>query len=95
MQTLTVAKANQPGVSVLPAMLSLTAGQSASFTASGGATGNYAWAGSAGGSGPTQVVAFHSPGTYSISVLDSGNSTYNPSATATATVSVQSAFFSL
>jgi Divergent InlB B-repeat domain len=93
--TMTVAKANQPGVSVSPASLSLSPGQSATFTASGGASGNYAWAGSAAGSGPAQVVAFPSPGTYSVSVLDSGNSSYNPSAPATATVFVQSAFFVL
>jgi uncharacterized repeat protein (TIGR02543 family) len=94
-QTLTVAKANQPGVSVSPASISLTAGQSAAFTASGGATGNYAWGGSAGGSGPTQVVVFPSPGTYSLTVLDAGSASYNPSAPATATVSVQAAFFAL
>jgi Divergent InlB B-repeat domain len=94
-ETLTIAKANQPGVSLSPAALSLTAGESATFTASGGISGNYAWAGSAAGSGSTQVVAFPTPGTYSLSVLDSGNSNYNASGVATATVSVQAAFFVL
>lgn len=94
-QTLTVGKASQPAVSISPATLTLTAGQSASFTASGGATGNYEWAGSAAGSGATQVVAFPAQGTYSLSVVDTGNSSYNPSAAATATVSVQAAFFVL
>jgi hypothetical protein len=94
-QTFAVGKAAQGPVSLSPASLSLTAGQSAAFTAAGGATGNYAWGGSAGGSGATQVVAFPSPGTYSLSVVDAGNASYNPSATATAAVSVQAAFFIL
>jgi uncharacterized repeat protein (TIGR02543 family) len=40
-------------------------------------------------------VTFPSPGTYTVSVLDSGNADYNPSAAATATISVQTAFYVL
>jgi hypothetical protein len=94
-QTVTVSRAGQAGVAIAPAALSLTAGQSATFTASGGATGNYSWGGSAAGSGPAQTVAFPLPGTYAVSVFDSGNAAYNPSAAATATVAVQTAFFVL
>jgi uncharacterized repeat protein (TIGR02543 family) len=95
LQSVAVGKAGQAGVAITPAALSLTAGQSASFTASGGATGNYSWGGSAAGSGPVETAAFPSAGTYSVSVYDSGNGAYNPSAPATATVAVQAAFFVL
>jgi hypothetical protein len=94
-QVFAVAKASQAPVAISPTALSLTAGESAAFTASGGTTGNYAWSGSAAGSGPTQSVTFPSPGTYSLSVLDAGDANHNPSAPAIATVSVQAAFFVL
>lgn len=93
--TLSIAKAGQGGVVITPAALSLTAGQSASFAASGGATGNYLWGGSAAGSGPAQTVVFPSPGSYAVSVYDAGSAAYNPSAAATATIAVQTAFFAL
>jgi uncharacterized repeat protein (TIGR02543 family) len=94
-QTLSVGKAAQAGVSITPAALSLTAGQGAAFTASGGATGNYSWGGVAAGSGSSQTVAFPFPGTYAVSVFDSGSAAFNPSAAATATVAVQAAFYML
>jgi hypothetical protein len=94
-QTLAVGKAAQGGVSIAPAALSLTAGQSAAFTASGGATGNYSWGGVAAGSGPSQSVAFPYPGTYAVSVFDSGSPAFSASAAATATISVQTAFYVL
>jgi uncharacterized repeat protein (TIGR02543 family) len=94
-QAVTVQKAGQGGVVITPGTLSLTAGQSASFTASGGATGNYSWGGAAAGSGPAQTVAFPYPGTFAVSVYDAGSAAYNPSAPASATVSVQAAFFVL
>jgi hypothetical protein len=80
---------------VTPASSSITAGQSVAFTASGGATGNYAWGGSASGAGPSQSVIFPAPGTFAVTVLDSGNADYNPSGAASASVSVQAAFFTL
>jgi uncharacterized repeat protein (TIGR02543 family) len=92
---LAVAKASQPAVTLTPASASITAGQSVSFAASGGATGNYAFGGSASGSGPTQAVAFPSPGAYTVTVVDSGNANYNPSPAASASVSVQAPFFTL
>jgi uncharacterized repeat protein (TIGR02543 family) len=94
-QAVAVSKAGQAGVAIAPAALSLTAGQSAAFTVSGGATGNYSWGGSAAGSGQAQTVAFPVPGTFTVSVFDSGNAAFNPSAAATATVAVQAGFFLL
>jgi hypothetical protein len=94
-QAVTVGKAAQGFVSITPAALSLTAGQGATFTASGGATGNYSWGGSAAGSGPAQTLAFPYPGTFAVTVFDSGSAAYNPSAPASATVAVQAAFFVL
>jgi hypothetical protein len=94
-QALTVARASQPAVVILPAAPAITAGQSVSFTASGGATGNYAWGGSAMGTGPAQMVPFPLPGTYAVTAIDSGNSNYLPSPPASATVTVQPAFFTL
>src|ERR1700690_3768493 len=94
-QPVAVARAAQSGVAISPAAVSLTAGQSAAFAASGGATGNYAWGGSAAGSGPAQSVAFPVPGTYSVSVLDSGSADFGPSPAATPTVAAQAAFYVL
>jgi hypothetical protein len=94
-QAVAVSRAAQAAVSLSPSASSITAGQSVAFTASGGATGNYAWGGSASGAGPAQAVVFPSPGSFAVTVLDSGNSDYNPSPAASATVSVQAAFFTL
>jgi uncharacterized repeat protein (TIGR02543 family) len=94
-QSVGVAKASQGAVILSPQSSSITQGQSLLFTASGGATGNYAWSGSASGAGTSQSVVFPSTGTFTVSVLDSGNATYGPSPAASATVSVQPAFYSL
>jgi len=94
-KTLTVAKAGQPAIAIAPASSAVAPGQSVAFTASGGATGNYSWGGSASGSGPSQTVTFPTPGTYSVSAVDTGNSNYNASAAATATVTVLAPFFTL
>jgi|CZKI01.1.fsa_nt_gi hypothetical protein len=93
--TLAVGKAGQPAVAITPASAAVTAGQSIGFAASGGATGNYAWAGAASGQGSSQTVTFSAPGTYTVTVVDSGSANYNPSAAASATVSVTAAFFTL
>ena len=93
--TVQVAKANQPAVAITPPSATITAGQSVGFTASGGSTGNYSYGGAASGTGPSQTVAFPAPGTYAVTVLDTGNANYNPSATASASVVVQAAFFTL
>jgi hypothetical protein len=94
-EAVAVARASQAGVSLAPAAASVTAGQSVAFAASGGATGNYAWGGSASGAGAAQSVVFPAPGTFAVTVLDSGNADYNPSAAASASVTVQAAFFTL
>lgn len=94
-QAVDVAKADQPAISVAPPSASLTQGQAVTFTAAGGATGNYAWAGSASGSGASQTVTFPSSGTFTVSVIDSGSADYNPSPPAAATVTVQAAFYTL
>ncbi|HMD60207.1 MAG TPA: hypothetical protein VKG78_02185 [Opitutaceae bacterium] len=93
--TVAVGKANQPAVSITPQSATLTAGQSAAFAASGGATGNYTWAGAASGPGASRTVPFPAPGTYAVIVVDSGDANYNPSAAASASVLVQAAFYTL
>ncbi len=92
---LAVAKADQGAIAIAPVSASVSPGQSVAFTVSGGATGNYAWGGAASGSGPSQTVSFSSPGTYSVSAIDTGNGNYNASGAATATVTVQSSFYTL
>ena len=91
-QTVTIGKASQGSVQVAPPTLTLVVGQTASFTASGGATGNYAWSGMASGSGSTQTVTFPSAGSFAVTVLDAGNTQYAPSPEASAAVLVQPAF---
>jgi hypothetical protein len=94
-QWVTVARAGQPPLGLSPAAASIVAGQSVSFSASGGATGNYSWSGAAAGTGPSQAVSFPMSGTFTVSVVDAGNSTFNPSLPAVATVTVQAPFYTL
>jgi hypothetical protein len=94
-QAVTVLKASQPAVAIAPTAPSIIAGQSVAFTASGGATGNYAWGGSASGGGAAQSVTFPSPGTFAVSVVDTGDANHNPSPAASANVTVQAPFFTL
>lgn len=93
--TLAVGKASQAAVTLTPPSATVTAGQSVTFTASGGASGNYAFGGAASGAGPSQTVVFPTPGTYAVTVVDSGNANYNPSPAASAAVVVQAPFFTL
>src|ERR1019366_8805435 len=93
--TVQVGKASQGAVAITPSSAIITAGQSVGFVASGGATGNYSYGGAASGTGPSQTVTFPAPGTYAVTVLDTGNASYNPSATASASIVVQAAFFTL
>ncbi len=94
-QSVAVGKAAQPSPSLSLSVSAITAGQGLAFSASGGMTGNYVWGGSASGAGSAQLVSFPSPGAYVVTVFDSGDASYNPSASATATISVQAAFFTL
>jgi plastocyanin len=94
-QAVAVGKASQTGVTISPAAVAIAAGQSVAFSAAGGATGNYAWGGAAAGSGATETVPFATAGSYSVTVMDTGNADYNPSGWATATVTVQPAFYTL
>ncbi len=93
--SIAVARAGQAGVTITPSQAMIRAGQGVAFTASGGATGNYAWGGSASGAGASASVGFPSPGAYTVTVVDSGNATYSPSAAASATVNVLAAFYTL
>jgi hypothetical protein len=90
-----VAKAAQRAVALSPAVAAISTGQAVTFTATGGATGNYAWGGSASGNGAAQTVAFPIPGGFAVTVVDSGDANYNPSPTASAAVTVQAAFYTL
>jgi hypothetical protein len=90
-----VAKANQPAIVLTPSSAAVAQGQSVGFTASGGATGAYAWGGSASGSGTSQTVPFPTAGAYAVTAYDVGNAAYNPSPSASAAVTVQAALFTL
>lgn len=88
--------ANQAAVAVSPADITATIGQSVTFTASGGSgTGTFAWGGAASGSGNSKTITFSSLGTSSVTVYRSGDSTYGSSNTATASVTVVAATYSL
>ncbi len=88
--------ANQTTVSISPANVTATVGQSVTFTASGGSgTGVFTWGGVTSGSGNSKTITFSSLGTSSVTVYRSGDSTYGPSNTATASVTVVSATYSL
>jgi hypothetical protein len=76
-------------VYISPSSVTVAAGQAMTFWAEGGNAG-YTWGGVASGSGPSQPVTFNSAGTYTVTVNDPGNSQYQPSNTATATVTVLS-----
>lgn len=65
----------------------ISAGQSVTFSASGGMNG-YVWGGSASGSGPTQTVPFANPGTFTVTVYSPSGGNFSQSNTASATVTV-------
>ncbi len=88
-RTVTVLPLSQASVSLSPTSQTITAGQSITFTASGGSgTGAYTWGGSASGTGSSKAVTFNSAGTFSVTVYRAGDSTYAQSNTATATITV-------
>jgi plastocyanin len=87
-----VGTAAQPDVSIDPASLSIAAGQSVTFTVSGGAgSGTYVWGGAAPASGISNTYTFNVPGTYNVTVYNTGDATYAQSNTAAATIVVSSA----
>ena len=74
-------------VYVSPANSVIVTGQSATFTAFGGHSG-YNWGGSASGTGITQTISFNTPGSYTVTASDPGNSQYLASNTGSATITV-------
>ncbi|MBA4137238.1 MAG: hypothetical protein C0518_07985 [Opitutus sp.] len=87
--TVTVSLANQSAVSISPTSQTITAGQAVAFTAAGGnGSGAYVWGGDAVGTGTTKSITFNTTGTRTVTVYRQGDSTYNPSNTATATITV-------
>ena len=84
--TVSVTAAGQ-SVSLAPPNATVYAGQSVSFSASGGQNG-YVWGGAASGSGTSQVVGFPNVGTYTVTVYSPAGGIYGVSNTASATVSV-------
>ena len=53
---------------------SIIAGQSVTFTATGGlGSTNYVWGGSASGTGPSQTVTFNTAGTYTVTVTNTSS----------------------
>ena len=94
-QAVAVGRAPQGTIQITPAATTVTAGQSVTLVASGGATGNYSWGGSASGAGAAQTVVFPTPGTFAVTAVDTGNADYTPSAGATAEVTVEVPFYTL
>lgn len=84
--TVTVTTAGQT-VAISPTAPAITASQSVTFTASGGANG-YIWGGSASGSGVTQTITFPNPGTYSVTVYSPAGGNYAQSNPAISSVTV-------
>ena len=74
-------------VSLMPPSATISAGQSVSFTASGGQNG-YVWGGSASGSGAAQNVTFPNVGTYTVTAYSPAGGIYAVSNTASSTVNV-------
>ena len=87
---LIVTQTTPPIVSIAPANSTITAGQSITFTASGGLYG-YVWGGAASGSGTTQTVTFPNVGSYTVTVYSPAGGNYTVSNTATATITVNAA----
>jgi len=87
--TITVTTLGQT-VSIAPPSAAIYAGQSVTFTASGGNTG-YVWGGSASGSGNSQTVTFPTPGTFTVTVYASASGPYAQSNLATASITVNPA----
>lgn len=87
--TLTVNKANQSTVSVSPSHTSKKMGENQTFNASGGSgSGAYTWGGDASGTGSSQNVTFNTTGVRNVTVYRAGDSNYNQSNTATASIVV-------
>ncbi len=85
--TFTVGPEFQAPVTITPTLASLTTGQSAVFTASGGSgTGSYGWGGSGSGVGASQTITFNSTGEFTVTVARAADTNFIQSNTATATV---------
>lgn len=76
-------------VTISPSNVTLTVGQSQTFTASGGQNG-YVWGGSASGSGASQTVTFNTTGSATVTVYSPAGNGYSASPVATANVTVNS-----
>jgi plastocyanin len=93
--SLVVGKATQPAPTISPSSATVTAGQTVPFAASGGATGNYSWGGSASSTGPAASALFTTSGTFAVTLVDEGNANYLPSPAASSTVTVGPALYTL
>jgi len=77
----------QAPVMVASSNNSIIAGQSVTFTATGGlGATNYVWGGSASGTGPSQTVTFNTAGTYTVTVTNTGSNGLAQTSTITVTV---------
>jgi plastocyanin len=88
-QSFTVSAPIRQTVSISPGSQTIYAGNSITFSASGGANG-YVWGGNASGGGNSVVVGFPSAGTYTITVYSPGGGGYLQSNTAAVTITVAS-----
>jgi hypothetical protein len=93
--TLTISQANSAAPTISPPSSSIFTGQSVTFTATGGTTGNFAWGSSASGAGSSKTVTFNSPDNYTVTVQDPGDANHSASGLATATVAVTTPTYAL
>jgi PKD repeat protein len=87
--TLTVTGLAQATVAISPTTLSVLLGAQVTFTASGGSgSGAYEWGGDGSGTGTTKQVTFNTVGSRTVTVKRLGDSQFDDSNTATATITV-------
>lgn len=85
---LTVLKIAQPSVGISASGSTVQVGTTVNFTASGGAgTGAFVWSGIS-GNGVSASATFNSTGTYTVSVMRSGDGNYNDSNSASVVINV-------
>jgi PKD repeat protein len=85
----TVTGLSQSTVVITPSSGTVAIGGTISFTASGGSgTGDYQWGSEGSGTGATKLVTFNTAGVRTVTVKKLGDSTFDDSNTATATITV-------
>ena len=86
----TIGKAT-PGITLVPNQATISSGTPVTFTASaGGSTGAYVWGGTSGALGTTATISVTvaTPGSYTVTVSNSGDANYAPTGMALASLTI-------